>query len=120
MSERGILQRNVRAGFVAFVLDLGRSGGLGGGWMPQGPDPTSQFPYQQSFIYAFMLVKFSGGILLALMWLSLFLQFEKEYFFWRNHRGQQQHLLFYFGRLLMFLLAKLIAHVLVASIQSLG
>ncbi len=119
MSERGMLQRIVCSGFVAFVLDLGRSGGLGGGWTPRGPDPTSQFPDQQSLIQAFKLVKFSTEILLALTWLSLFLQLEKQYF-WRNHRGQQRHFLFHFGRLLMFLLAKLIAHILVASIQSLG
>jgi hypothetical protein len=119
VSERGMLRRKVRTGFVAFVLDLGRLRGLGGGQTPQGPGPTSQVPDQQSLINAFMLIKFSTGISLSLTWLSLFLQFEKQYF-WRNHQGQQQHLLFHFGRLSMFLLAKLIAHVSVASIQSSG
>ena len=111
----------VSAGSGRWIIGLGEiiSGGLGGGRTPRGPDPTSQFPDRQSLIQAFMLVKFSTGILLALTWLSLFLQFEKQYF-WRNHRGQQRHLVFHFGHLSMILLAKLIAHILVANIQSLG
>jgi hypothetical protein len=61
-----------------------------------------------------MLAKLSAKIFLALTCLSLCLQFKKQYF-WRNHRGQVQHLSFHLGLLLMFLLAKLVARVLLGS-----
>ena len=93
-------------------------GGLGGGRTPLGPDLISQFPPRQSLIQAFMLVRFSVGISLAFTWLSLFMQSEKQYF-WRNQRGQQW-LSFHFGRLSTCLLAKLMAQVSVASMQSSG
>ena len=67
---------------------LGGLGGLGGGQMPLGPDLTNQLSLDwQSLIQAFMLAKLFAGILLALTWLSLCLQFEKQYF-WRRHQGQ--------------------------------
>jgi hypothetical protein len=116
-----MLRRMVRADSDAIGVGLGGlgSGGFGGGRMPLGPDLTSQFPDRHSLVQAFMLVKFSAGILLAFAWLSLFLQSKKQYF-WRNQRGQQQHVLFHFGCLLACLLAKLIAHVSVDSMQSSG
>jgi len=59
--------------------------GLGGGWTLLGPNLTSQLLLDwQSLIQAFMLTKLSAEILLALRWLSLCLQFKKQYF-WRNH-----------------------------------
>ncbi len=94
------------------------SGGFGGGRTPLSPDLTSQFPDQHSLIQAFMLVKFSVGMLLAFTWLFLFLQSEKQYF-WRNQRGQQRHVSFHFGRLSACLLA-FIAHISVESMHSLG
>jgi hypothetical protein len=64
---------------------LGGLRGLGGGWTLLGPNLTSQLLLDwQSLIQAFMLTKLSAGILLALRWLSLCLQFKKQYF-WRNH-----------------------------------
>jgi hypothetical protein len=111
-----MLRQKVRADFDAIGVGLGglRSGGFGGGWTPLSPNLTSQFLDRHSLIQAFMLVKFSTGILLAFMWLSLFLQSEKQYF-WRNERGQQRHVLFHFGRLLACLLAKLITRISVDS-----
>ncbi len=70
-----MLQRKVRADFDAIGVGLGGLGlgGFGGGQTPLGPDLTSQFLARHSLIQAFMLVKFSTGILLAFTWLSLFL-----------------------------------------------
>jgi hypothetical protein len=66
---------------------LGGLGGLGGGQTQLGPDLTSQLLLDwQSLIQAFMLAKLFAGILLALSWLSLCLQF-KEHYFCTNHRG---------------------------------
>ena len=112
----GMLQQMVRADSNAIGVGLRElgSGGFGGGWTLLGPNLTSQFPDRHSLIQAFMLVKFSAGILLAFTWLSLFLQSKKQYF-WRNQRGQQRHILFHFGCLSACLLAKLIAHVSVDS-----
>ncbi len=62
------------------IFDLGGSGGFGGGQTPLDPDLTSQFSVEwQSLIQAFMLDKFSAGLPFALVWLSLCLQFEKQY-----------------------------------------
>jgi hypothetical protein len=118
----GMLQQMVRADSNAIGVGLRElgSGGFGGGWTLLGPDLTSQFPDRYSLIQAFMfLVKFSAGILLAFTWLSLFLRSKTQYF-WRNQRGQQWQLSFHFGCLLACLLAKLIAHVSVDSMQSSG
>jgi hypothetical protein len=119
--RRGMLRQMVHADSNAIGVGLGGlgSGGFGGGLTLLGPDLTSQFPDRHSLIQAFMLVKFSAGILFAFMWLSLFLQSKKQYF-WRSQRGQRWHVLFHFGRLLVCLLAKLIAHVSVDSMQSSG
>jgi hypothetical protein len=96
----------------------GGLGGLGVGRTLLGPDLTNQLLLdQQSLIQAFMLDKLSSGILSALTWLSLCLQFEKQYF-WKNHRVQAQHLLFHLGLLLMFLLTKPVAHVSLGKIMS--
>ena len=113
----------VSAGSGRWIIGLGEiiSGGLGGGRAPLGPDPTSQLsPPRHSLIQAFMLVKASAGISFAFTWLSLFLQFEKQYF-WRNQRGQHLHLSLNLGCLLLAcLLAKLITQVSVGSMHSSG
>ena len=85
MCRRGVV---VDADLIGLVLGGARSGGLGGGRTPLGPDLVSQFPPRQSLIHAFIVVRFLAGISSALTWLSLFLQLEKQYF-WRNQRGQQ-------------------------------
>ncbi len=119
VGRSGILRRMVSADPEA----IGRSleglglGGFGGGWMPLGPDLTSQFLDRHSLIQAFMLAKFSVGMPLAFTWLSLFLQSEKQYF-WRNQRGQQRHVSFHFGCLSTCLLTKFIAHVSMESMYS--
>jgi hypothetical protein len=121
VGRSGILRRMVSADPEAIGCGLGGLGwgGFGGGWTLLGPDLTSQFLDRHSLIQAFMLVKFFVGMLLAFMWLFLFLQSEKQYF-WRNQRGQQQHASFHFGPLLTCLHAKFIAHISVVSMYSLG
>jgi hypothetical protein len=67
-------------GFCWMIFDLGVSGGFVGGWTPLGLNLTSQFSLErQSLIQAFMLAKFLAGMSFALTWLSLHLQFEKQY-----------------------------------------
>ncbi len=102
--------------FCWMIFDLGGLGGFGGVQMPLGPYLTSQFLLeQQSLIHAFMLDKFLAQMSFALTWLSLCLQFEKQYFL-RNHLGQAWHLLFNLGLLSMFL----ITHILLGSMQCSG
>ncbi len=67
-------------GFCWKNFNLGGSSGFGGGWNPLGPNLTSQFSVEwQSLIQAFMLDKCLAGMSFALMWLSLCLQFKKQY-----------------------------------------
>jgi hypothetical protein len=74
VGRSGILQRMVSANPEVIGCGLGGlgSGGFGGGRTLLGPDLTSQFLDWHSLIQAFMLVKFSVGMLLAFTWLSLF------------------------------------------------
>ena len=115
VSLSGMQRQDVTAGVVIVGLGLGetRSGGFGGGRTSLGPDPTSQFLPRHSLSQAFMVAKTSAGMSFAFTWLSLFLQLEKQYLL-RNQRGQ--HPL----RLSMCLLAKFIAQVSLASMQSSG
>ena len=112
----GEMQQSVRcAGPEMSNFGSGGLGGLGVGRTLLGPDLTNQLLLdQQSLIQAFMLAKLSSGVLLALTWLSLCLQFEKQYF-GRNHQGQAWHLSFHLGLLSMFLFAKLVAYVSLGS-----
>ncbi len=90
-------------------------GGLGGGQTPLGSDPISQFP-RHSFIHVFIPASLSDGTSAAGTCASLCLQSLKQYFC-KNHLGHMMHLSCHLSCLSMFLFAKFIAQVLLASMQ---